>query len=177
MKKIVLFSSLAVCIFVVTSTANAEKNTISFGYAQSNVKMKGDKLDEKPKGINIKYRYELDDKLGVIGSTTFTHQGYDYYQGNKKVANGAIDYYSLMVGPSYRFNEYISAYTTIGAAYGKAKLSGFGHSLSQDKTSLAYGAGLQINPMPNWAIDASYEYSKLGDFKAATWVIGLGYQF
>ncbi len=157
--------------------ARATENTISFGYAQSNVKIDGnnDKLDD-PKGFNLKYRYEIDSEWGVGGALVHTYKGYSfYYDGNKGTAD--LDYYSLTVGPSYRFNEYVSAYGLIGVAQGKAKVSAPGYSDSESKTSAAYGAGLQFNPIPNVAIDASYEYSKLNDIKIGTWMVGLGYRF
>ncbi|PQQ39695.1 attachment protein [Photorhabdus luminescens] len=185
MKKALIASAVAVGLSVFSFAANAGEHTISGGYAQSHVKVDGEKLDENPKGFNLKYRYELDNNWGVIGSFTLTHQGYDYYDGSKKVGTGDLDYYSLMAGPTYRFNEYVSVYGLVGAAHGKVKensqisILGFNYSYEyeESKTSAAYGLGLQFNPMPNWVIDASYEYSKLGDFKVGTWVIGAGYRF
>ncbi|MCC8465418.1 Ail/Lom family outer membrane beta-barrel protein [Photorhabdus bodei] len=183
MKKALIASAVAVGLSVFTFAANAGEHTISGGYAQSHVKFDGEKLDENPKGFNLKYRYELDDNFGVIGSFTLTHQGYDYYYGSRKIGTGDLDYYSLMVGPTYRFNEYVSVYGLVGAAHGKeeakgnAAVLGYDVEYKESKTSAAYGLGLQFNPMPNWVIDASYEYSKLGDFKVGTWVIGAGYRF
>ncbi|EOW5147519.1 Ail/Lom family outer membrane beta-barrel protein, partial [Escherichia coli] len=48
---------------------------------------------------------------------------------------------------------------------------------SSSKTSVVYGAGIQFNPVPNWVVDASYEYTKLGDVKVGTWMTGIGYRF
>ncbi|MCE1787330.1 Ail/Lom family outer membrane beta-barrel protein, partial [Enterobacter hormaechei] len=113
-------------------------------------KVDGEKLDENPKGFNLKYRYELDNNFGVIGSFTLTHQGYDYYYGSSKIGTGDLDYYSLMAGPTYRFNEYVSVYGLVGAAHRKVKgeFSAYGYDFEykESKTSAAYGLGLQFNP-------------------------------
>ncbi|WP_235977756.1 Ail/Lom family outer membrane beta-barrel protein [Proteus mirabilis] len=42
---------------------------------------------------------------------------------------------------------------------------------------MAYGLGVQVNPITNLAIDVSYEYSKLYDIDFTTWVVGIGYRF
>jgi len=161
-----------------SSTANAEnESTISVGYAQSHVKFDGETLKEHPKGVNLKYRYEIDSNWGVIGSFTYTHQDYNFYFNNRNVGNGDLDYYSLTAGPVYRFNDYISAYGLVGAAHGKESVDVYSEKYSESKTAVAYGAGLQINPVKNIAIDASYEYSKLDDVKVGTWMLGVGYRF
>ncbi|WP_036768099.1 Ail/Lom family outer membrane beta-barrel protein [Photorhabdus australis] len=172
MKKTLVASVVAVGLSVFAFAANAGESTISGGYAQGHVKYDGNKPNKDPKGFNIKYRYELDDHFGVISSATYT--GYDFKYGDKKLTKLDMDYYSLMAGPTYRFNEYVSVYGLVGAARGKVKGP---NDYSESKTSVGYGAGLQFNPMPNLAIDASYEYSKLGDLKVGTWVVGVGYRF
>ncbi|PQQ28879.1 Ail/Lom family outer membrane beta-barrel protein [Photorhabdus hindustanensis] len=185
MKKALIASAVAVGLSVFTFAANAGEHTVSGGYAQSHVKVDGEKLDENPKGFNVKYRYELDNNWGVISSFTLTHQGYDFYDYGGKVGTADLDYYSLMVGPTYRFNEYVSVYGLVGAAHGKVKgetsalgvVYDYDFDYKESKTSAAYGLGLQFNPMPNWVIDASYEYSKVGNYKVGTWVIGAGYRF
>lgn len=174
--KRILLASLLLPLLPISAQAAGE-STISAGYAQSNAKQDDIGLDENPKGFNLKYRYEMNDKIGFIGSFTYTTQDYDFYYGSSKVGSGTLDYYSLSGGPSFRFNEYISAYGLIGAAKGKIEASAFGQSESQSKTSMMYGLGLQFNPIPNVAIDASYEYSKLDEVKVNTFVIGVGYRF
>lgn len=159
----------------------AGESTISLGYAQSHVKVDDRNLDENPKGFNLKYRYEIDNNLGFITSFTYTTQSYDYYYGSNKVGDADLKYYSLTAGPAYRFNDYISAYGLIGFGHGKAtsnvSLLGYSANSDESKTSVAYGAGLQLNVTPNIALDAHYEYSKLGDFKVGTWTVGAGYRF
>ncbi|ETS30633.1 attachment protein [Photorhabdus temperata] len=180
MKKTLVASVVAVGLSAFAFAANASgESTISGGYAQSHAKFDGKKADDNPKGFNLKYRYELDNNFGVISSLTYTYLGYDYYRGGKKVAESDMDYFSLMAGPTYRFNEYVSVYGMVGAAHGKVKLSDYVGTMSgsKSKTSVSYGLGLQFNPMPNWTIDTSYEYSKLDELKIGTWVVGVGYRF
>ncbi|MEY6222931.1 Ail/Lom family outer membrane beta-barrel protein, partial [Salmonella enterica subsp. enterica serovar Corvallis] len=69
---------------------------------------------------------------------------------------GDADYTSLLVGPSYRFNDYLNAYVMIGAANGHIK-DNWGNS--DNKTAFAYGAGIQLNPVENIAVNASYEHT------------------
>ncbi|WP_323836607.1 Ail/Lom family outer membrane beta-barrel protein [Photorhabdus africana] len=182
MKRTLVASVVAVGLSVFAFAANAGESTISGGYAQSHAKFKDSKIDDHPKGLNLKYRYELDNNWGVISSFTYTYLGYEFYNGGRKVGKADMDYYSLMAGPTYRFNDYVSAYGLIGAAHRKAKGESFvsGYELLDhkgSKTSVAYGLGLQFNPVPNWTIDTSYEYSKLDDLKVGTWVVGVGYRF
>ncbi|EYU16103.1 Ail/Lom family outer membrane beta-barrel protein [Photorhabdus aegyptia] len=182
MKRALIASVVAAGLSVFAFAANAGESTISGGYAQSHMKFKDSKIDDHPKGLNLKYRYELDNNWGVISSFTYTYLGYEFYNGGRKVGKADIDYYSLMAGPTYRFNDYVSAYGMVGAARGKAKSEAFvsGYEIPDykgSKTSVAYGLGLQFNPMPNWTIDTSYEYSKLNDIKIGTWVVGVGYRF
>lgn len=175
--------TLGLAIFVAsavsTSAYAAGENTISLGFAQSHVKMDGDSLNDKPRGINVKLRNELTDEWGVVGSLTSTQRKYDIYMGNTRVADAKLEYFSLMAGPSYRFNEYASVYGLAGYAHGKAKVNvdlvDYQHS---ESTGAVVGAiGAQFNVTPNVAIDASWEYSKLDDYKVNTWVVGVGYRF
>ncbi len=175
MKSTLVASVVTAGLSVFTFAANAGDHTISGGYAQSHVKFNGEKIDGNPKGkgFNLKYRYELDNNFGVISSLTYTHKGFD---------KSDVNYYSLMAGPTYRFNEYVSIYGMVGAARGEFEVPVLNGSYTEGKSSVSYGLGLQFNPMPNWTIDTSYEYAKfndarLGDLKVGTWVVGVGYRF
>ncbi|HGJ5883656.1 Ail/Lom family outer membrane beta-barrel protein [Arsenophonus sp.] len=179
MKKTLVISSIISTVALISANAHAAKeSTISLGYAQSNAKLHvkgGDiDLDDNAKGFNIKLRYEIDNNWGAIASFAHTHKGYDFNGG---YAKGDIDYYSWNVGPVYRFNEYMSVYGLMGIGHGKVEMRSPIYSGSDSETGLAYGVGLQFNPVKNIAIDASYEYSKLGDLKVGTWVLGIGYRF
>lgn len=178
MKKTLLATSLIACLSIMSvNVYAANENTVSIGYAQNNISAAGNSLNKDLKGFNFKYRYEINNALGLIGSFTHTHQGYNLSDGYGDVGSGDFDYYSFTAGPSYRFNEYVSAYGLIGAARGKVSLSVFDESVSESKTAMAYGVGVQFNPLPNIAIDASYEHTKLSDIKVGTWMLGVGYRF
>jgi len=122
------------------------------------------------------------------GSYTPFTGSMDIFDGDAKVK-----YYSLSVGPAWRFNQYISVYGLLGLNYNKVdyRESGYnyeGHyvymgdsALSEKKTSLMYGAGVQINPMENLAIDVGYEGSRLDvadkEMSIDGFILNLGYTF
>ncbi|CNL75394.1 attachment invasion locus protein [Yersinia enterocolitica] len=95
MKKTLLTCSLVACLSMASVNVYAEgESSVSLGYAQShvNVKEDGDTLDKDPKGFNLKYRYEHTNNWGMISSFTYTHQGYDLYDGSTKFGNGDFDF-------------------------------------------------------------------------------------
>ncbi|MBC8952307.1 Ail/Lom family outer membrane beta-barrel protein [Xenorhabdus sp. PB62.4] len=187
MKTTLLTASIAVGLSILTFNAcasNSGKSTISLGYAQSNASLNNgkeiyhndEKLSTNQYGLNLKYRYEFNEKLGVIGSLTYTQYVHEYnYFGSSSKFRWKNT--SLMAGPTYRFNDYISAYGLIGAVRSEAGFSASGDKDIHKKTALSYGAGLQFNPTPGWAIDASYSYANLKEAKLGTWVLGVGYRF
>ncbi|WP_312061580.1 Ail/Lom family outer membrane beta-barrel protein [Pantoea septica] len=191
MKKSVLFSLIMAALGIHTS-ANADQQTVTLGYAQSRVQ------DFKNiRGVNLKYRYERDSPLGLIGSLTYMSGSGSYtpFTGSMDIFDGdaKVKYYSLSVGPAWRFNQYISVYGLLGLNYNKVdyRESGYnyeGHyvymgdsALSEKKTSLMYGAGVQINPMENLAIDIGYEGSRLDvadkEMSIDGFILNLGYTF
>lgn len=177
MKKTILATLIMGALISSGANAAVLLNSLSLGYAQSHVKASGESLDDNPSGINIKYRFEVNDNWGVVSSFVYTGQNYDFYYAGRKVGDAELDYYSLSAGPAYRINNYVSVYGLLGAANGRVESNLMGHSASESKTSAVYGAGLQFNPAPNWVVDASYEYTKLGDVKVGTWMAGVGYRF
>lgn len=151
-----------------------------------------------PRGINIKYRYEFDDNWGVIGSFTYAREKYDGHINLSEPSGdvsgsgkGSIkgDYFSLLAGPAYRVNDYVSGYAMIGLAKSKIKYSAdYAYNYDGDsengsyredrsRTSFAYGVGLQFNPVKNIAIDVAYEGSGSGDWKTNGFNVGVGYTF
>ncbi|WP_237387623.1 Ail/Lom family outer membrane beta-barrel protein [Xenorhabdus sp. Sc-CR9] len=185
MKKALLVSAIIAGLSISSFTANAnDKHTISLGYAQTSTKLKiianNEKPSKDPRGLNLKYRYEINDHWGVISSITQTKLNVYYAPNpvNKKGRNAdeSITYRSLMVGSTYRFNDYISAYTLLGVANIKDHQKTNSNTIEK-KTALAYGTGLQFNPISNVAVDVAYEYSHLKQAKAGTWTVGIGYRF
>ncbi|EBE6296445.1 hypothetical protein CTZ83_13010 [Salmonella enterica] len=149
-------------------------------------------------GFNIKYRYELYDDWGVIGSLTYAWGNFD---GNYNLRSSSDAYYSskghikskylsVMAGPSYRFNDYASVYGMIGVAnnqikssyswddhsyYGRALSHGGGNE-NENKTNVAYSVGLQTNPVKNVVIDVAYEGAS-GGLNSSGFTLGVGYSF
>ncbi|MES4613767.1 Ail/Lom family outer membrane beta-barrel protein [Ewingella sp. CoE-038-23] len=169
----------------VSSVAKADSQTISMGYAQSKVQ------DFKNiRGVNAKYRYEWDSRVSILGSFTYMstsgnlfdseYNEYTNYDDHIKVK-----YYSLLVGPAYRINEYVSFYALGGVSKNKIDLSQNYHHIdhtytensNNSKTAFAYGAGVQINPTESIAIDVGYEGSKIVDAKNNGFNVGIGYRF
>lgn len=159
-----------------SAIAQADTHTISLGYSHGKV------TDFKNiRGATAKYHYQPDGSLGFIGSLT-------YMSGDKKFnvdgdkGKDQRKYFSLLVGPSYRVNEFVSLYGLAGVAHGNIKRSGTdagGDNISykDKKSGFAYGAGVQISPAANWSIDLGYEGAKTKGTKINGFNIGLGYRF
>ncbi len=192
---------MASCLFVsAEALAAAGDSTLSAAYAEiytgKYLKDVG-KSDRVADGVNVKYRYEMNDTWGVIGSVTYargtpsfavagiTGQGIGY--GDAKTR---LEYMSFQAGPSYRFNEFFSAYVMSGVATtkyeGSAHLYGNDASgnnfswygkASERKTNLAYSVGLQLNPLKELAIDVSFEGSGFDSWKTSGINAGLGWSF
>lgn len=176
------------CTGLLTSTgALADNHTVSMGYAQSKVE------DFKDiRGVNVQYRYEWDSPLSIIGSFSYMKGDDTYSESNDggltTEYNGKVDvkYYSLMAGPGYRINDYISLYALAGMAHTKLKdtttwSTQYSESVSESKTSFAYGAGVIVNPTDSLSVSVGYEGTrvKYNDDKAAIngFNVGIGYRF
>lgn len=179
MKKITSLLLFTTCLS--TSLAQAQNNNLSIGYTQGKV-ADGNTLN----GVNIKYRYELNDKLGVMAASSFMSgkkdnvAPYNQFGKNKRDTS----YASLLVGPSYRINEVVSVYGLAGAAKSKTKIEVGGNNgfkKDHNKTAFAYGAGIQINPVKNMVVDVGYEGSKAHngqkDKNMHAFNIGVGLRF
>ncbi|HEC5300563.1 TPA: Ail/Lom family outer membrane beta-barrel protein [Enterobacter asburiae] len=153
-----------------------------------------------PKGMFIRYRYEFTDTLGIIGSLSYAQQ-----DGSTKgeINNSATkqsyrnkfrvtgDYFSSLVGPAWRLNEYVSFYGMAGVSFKHFRdermarlysdntiVSDVSSNDSSTKTSMAYSLGAQFNVYQHLVIDAAYEGSSGGgDWKTNAFTVGLGYQF
>lgn len=193
MKKTLIYSVLAMGSMVGIASANAElENSLSVGYARSSLGVADEKnkdlgvnKDAGPKGVNLKYRYEIDNQLGIITSFTYLRKKEDLSakigaeDGNYSLN---FNYYSLLIGPTYRFNEWVSGYAALGVVHSKVKENATRGSASikadNKKNGFAGMIGVQVNPMPNIVIDGSFEYAKsVYGKKAKVWAIGLGYRF
>ncbi|KAF6667322.1 Ail/Lom family outer membrane beta-barrel protein [Pantoea sp. EKM101V] len=172
------------------SNALANNHTVSVGYAQSKVE---DFINLR--GVNVQYRYEWDSPLSVIGSFSYL-KGDDSYSELDYFTDGTAEYhqkveakyYSLMAGPAYRINDYVSLYGLLGVA--RTKVDGkdsyrtpygnYAGHYSESKTSFAYGAGVVINPISTLSINIGYEGTRVkysDDFAINGFNIGIGYRF
>ena len=151
------------------------------------------------KGINVKYRYEFTDTLGMV--TSFSYAGdknrqLTRYSDTRWHEDSVRNrWFSLMAGPSVRVNEWFSAYAMAGVAYSRVStFSGDYLRVTDNKgkkhdvltgsddgrhsnTSLAWGAGVQFNPIESVAIDIAYEGSGSGDWRTDGFIVGVGYKF
>jgi len=170
------------------SNAFADNHTVSVGYAQSKVE------DYKNiRGVNVQYRYEWDAPISVIGSFSYMKGDQDFserdeYDGDVYGYDGQakVKYYSLMAGPAYRINDYVSLYGLVGVAHTKVDesvhyLGAYSESYGENTTSFAYGAGVAVNPTDTLAINIGYEGTrvKYNDMNYAIngFNIGVGYRF
>ncbi|ROP60257.1 putative virulence related protein PagC [Enterobacter sp. BIGb0383] len=165
----------------------ADDHTFSVGYAQSKVQ------DFKNiRGVNLQYRYEFDSPVSIVGSFTWMKgdESVSEYDEQDLISSQVdVDYYSLMAGPAYRVNDYVSFYALGGVAHTKASGSyrvdyddGFteGGSLDGKSTNFAWGAGIIVNPMTNLSITAGYEGTKAnldGNHSINGFNVGVGYRF
>nr|WP_290608976.1 Ail/Lom family outer membrane beta-barrel protein [Arsenophonus sp. ENCA] len=149
-------------------------------------------------GVFMRYRYEITDDWGIISSLAYSTKDYNANAGEEKdristKSKVSGDYISLMIGPTYRFNEYFSIYGLIGGAYKKVSyesrsqefknnvlINSSKNSKSDSKTDLIYGVGMQLNFWQNATLDLDldlgYEQSN-GDWKTNAFTIGIGYKF
>ncbi len=179
-----------------------ERHTISIGYAKTGHHMDkprdlygipgynnaADGLDNLG-GVNFKYRYEINADFGVIASWTHTYIGQTMTTyGITHLTNiGDITFNSFMAGPTFRLNQWASAYLTVGNAYADYSAMVVDHDYplsinngwrSRRESALTYSIGGQFNPVKNLAIDLAWEHADMDGFNEVnTWVIGVGWHF
>lgn len=172
------------------SNALADNHTVSVGFARSKVE------DFKNlRGVNVQYRYEWDSPLSVItsfsylkGDERYSSLGVSQYGTIEYKQNVDVKYYSLMAGPAYRINDYVSVYGLLGLARTKVSenetyrtpYGNYAGYYRESKTSFAYGAGIAINPISMLSITIGYEGTRVkynDDFAINGFNIGIGYRF
>ncbi|EDJ6269302.1 outer membrane beta-barrel protein [Salmonella enterica] len=177
-KKILLSGLL---LSFLTAPVLAEKHSLSVGYATGKLSADGygNSDNGHPDGMNFKYRYELTDKWGVIGAFTFA----DDILGGGVPAMVEWNYTSYMVGPSWRFNDYISIYYLMGLARADTHVT-TSYTTKYKKNAYVGSLGVQINPWPNVVFDIGYEgarfngYPEKGtDMISGLFTLGVGYRF
>lgn len=161
------------------NVALADNHTVSIGYAQSKLQ------DFKNiRGVNLQYRFEWDSPVSVVGS-------FSYMSGKNSLTTEVSEKkrnaktYSFLVGPAYRFNEYVSLYGLLGLNHTKndynSKTYDYVVESTASSTNFAYGAGVIINPTENTSINVGYEGSRASEFdknySINGFTIGVGYRF
>ncbi|EBW8392028.1 hypothetical protein A3X38_04205 [Salmonella enterica subsp. enterica serovar Florida] len=186
MKKLTVVALAGLITFGGVGTASAEQpqNTASIGYAFSHIKNFGNL-----NGVNLNYRYEFTPEWGAIGSFSWLKgSDTDYTDYTTK---DDVNMYSLLVGPTYRLNNYVSFYGQIGVSFMHLKekawdYDSFGSSenTTGHNTGFAYGVGVQFNPSDNLAVTVGYEGSSFkakeninDSFSANGFNVGVGYSF
>lgn len=183
MNKFIKNSLITSMIVFATSSTFAADHTVSVGYAN----MKVDDF-KNLKGVNAQYRYETQSPWGAVVSSTYVSGKEDTQYDFDEVEHAKVKYFSLLAGPSYRFNEYVSTYVLVGLAQTKSSYDFYDYGFniyehnSLKKTSVAYGVGVSVNPVENIAINLGYEGTRFKGFEDQTaklngFNISVGYKF
>lgn len=176
-KKLVLLAGVICSLF--TGSVFAESQSLSVGYTTGYLSAGGyGSHDGHPNGMNFKYRYEFNDKWGVIGAFTFAD---DVLGEGPALAEWG--YTSYMAGPSWRLNDYVSIYYLMGLAHADTHVKA-SHTTKYKKNAFASSIGAQINPWKNVVLDIGYEYAKFNDYprskidiESGLFIVGVGYRF
>ncbi|WP_349887415.1 Ail/Lom family outer membrane beta-barrel protein [Pantoea ananatis] len=175
-----------------TSNAERKKHTVSLGYVYTDVSggIKNKYTDSRTgavsevidsmnwqDGLSLKYRYEKTESWGGIVSLTNSSR-----KLGEKNATKELTYSSLMAGPAYRFNDYISTYAVAGISKGEYKFNDGIKNKEHSSRGLVSGVGVQINPVEALSLDLGYEYSRIkyqsnisGSY--SSWIVSAGYRF
>lgn len=220
LKKSFLALSLAAATVAIPSLAQAEVR-FSFGAGPSWTKGTVDvgdlgDINTSQNGINLMYKVDSkNSRVGLVGTFNYS-DGSDrirldgnqldvYYPGGLEgvkekdsfhaygSVKGEFKHISLTVGPSYRFNRYLTAYAQVGVAHTKADFSAsagvsyrdneelyyersVSMKASDSDTDIVYGLGLTVQPSRHWFGNIYYQEGE-GLFKSETFTVGIGYMF
>lgn len=171
---------LQVCLLgscaLLTTTTFAEKHTLSLGYAQTDVQ---DVMDLD--GVSLQYRYENESPLGFVSTLSYQTGEENWEDDDESYGKLEAKHLTILGGPAYRFNNFISAYAVGGLAHTKIEdrnmSPGYSESYELTETNFAYGAGVIINPTEQLAINIGYEGTKVDSVKLDGFNISAGYRF
>ncbi len=178
--------SAAICLAVsgAPAWASEHQSTLSAGYLHARTNAPG---SDNLNGINVKYRYEFTDTLGLITSFSYANA-----EDEQKTHYSDTRWHEDSVRNRW---EWFSAYAMAGVAYSRVStFSGDYLRVTDNKgkthdvltgsddgrhsnMSLAWGAGVQFNPTESVAIDIAYEGSGSGDWRTDGFIVGVGYKF
>ena len=192
MKKRIVTGLVLLASVMAVSKSMAESQTLSLGYAHGKIENAA-----SMNGINLQYRYEWDNDWGIMGAFTWM-KGSDSLtttaERDRLENHYDAKYYSLQAGPTYRINDIVSLYGTLGMA--QTRVSGNSdwynyegspnlvhrgtQHFSFDSTSLSWGVGVTLNPMQNLAVNVGYEGAQAdldSNRNITSFNIGVGYRF
>lgn len=182
-----LLSALFITGLFSISAANAQdfklgSTTVSAGYAQ--MKLEG---QNPMHGGVFSVRQELNSQFGILATATYSQGEYDLDKSVKTILKDvSARYYSVMAGPTLRFNDYLSVYGVMGISqvqYKDIKHKDF-EKTKIKKNAFSWGAGLMINPTEVVSISIGYENSRykikeLNDSRIIMdgFIANIGYRF
>ena len=185
MKKLLIpVFSLSMCY---AGTALAQHQSVALGYAQSKVRGSG-----TLRGASLKYRYENEatSPWGMMGSVTWMKgdDSFGYTSNNGKQSRDyKSEYYSALIGPALRINDWFSLYADMGVAHIDVDKTSRNysyntvHTQSHAYTAFARGLGFIFNPDENITLNVGYEGTDAdiyGDRSInSTFDFGIGYRF
>ncbi|MES1006118.1 Ail/Lom family outer membrane beta-barrel protein [Escherichia coli] len=174
--------SAAICLAVsgAPAWASEHQSTLSAGYLHASTNVPG---SDDLNGINVKYRYEFTDTLGMV--TSFSYAGdknrqLTRYSDTRWHEDSVRNrWFSVMAGMAYsRVSTFSGDYLRVTDNKGKTHdvLTGSDDG-RHSNTSLAWGAGVQFNPTEFVVVDIAYEGSGSGDWRTDGFIVGVGYKF
>ncbi|STJ94973.1 putative prophage-encoded outer membrane protein [Escherichia coli] len=125
----VILSAVVWQVAAATPASAAEhQSTLSAGYLHASTNVPG---SDDLNGINVKYRYEFTDALGLITSFSYANaedeQKTRYSDTRWHEDSVRNRWFSVMAGPSVRVNEWFSAYAMAGVAYSRVSTFAYFH--------------------------------------------------
>ncbi|EOS96459.1 Ail/Lom family outer membrane beta-barrel protein [Erwinia tracheiphila] len=186
-------SVAALVAALLSGFAQAETHSLSAGYAYQEVSGFNHFA-----GINLKYRYEFDERYGLISSFSFVSGSdpYDATSSNGVVVKNSVRVKttSMLVGPAYRINRHVSLYGLVGVNNAQVSYSPLRDDslrrpyagddnlyMMKHTTNFAWGGGLQINPVDYLVVDLGYEGTRGKiqgkNYTMSGFTIGMGYSF
>ncbi|HDL0443147.1 TPA: Ail/Lom family outer membrane beta-barrel protein, partial [Escherichia coli] len=157
-----------------------QQATLSAGYLHARTNAPG---SDDLNGINVKYRYEFTDTLGLITSFSYANaedEQKTHYSDTRWHEDSVRNrWFSVMAGMAYsRVSTFSGDYIRVTDNKGKTHdvLTGSDDG-RHSNTSLAWGAGVQFNPTESVAVDVAYEGSGSGDWRTNSFIVGVGYKF
>ncbi|HIB0677682.1 TPA: Ail/Lom family outer membrane beta-barrel protein, partial [Escherichia coli] len=157
--------SAAICLAVsgAPAWASEHQSTLSAGYLHASTNVPG---SDDLNGINVKYRYEFTDTLGLV--TSFSYAGdknrqLTRYSDTRWHEDSVRNrWFSVMVGPSVRVNEWFSAYAMAGSANSGAGSASTRLSVVHNQNYATSSAGAHTHSLSGTAASAGAHAHTVG---------------